>query len=120
MATEPIGDSFTIPKNLTRFDFAKEMMLSEQERPWASGHFVRTLFKNRDFRMILISIDKGSILKKHQADNTISVQVLKGSIRFTTQEDECKLHVNSILMLGPSLEHEVEALSDSAFLLTIA
>ncbi len=109
MATEHIADNGTIPKNLARFDFAKEMMRSEQERPWARGHFVRTLFKNQDFRMVLISIDKGSSLREHQADATISVQVLKGSIRFTAHGDESKLQANSILMLGPSVEHEVEA-----------
>jgi len=120
MVTEHIADNGTVPKNLARFDFAKEMVRSEQERPWARGHFVRTLFKNSDIRMVLISMDKGSILKEHHADGTISIQVLKGSVRFTAQGDEYSLQANSVLMLGPSIEHKVEALDDSVFLLTIA
>jgi quercetin dioxygenase-like cupin family protein len=120
MASEGFADDGTMLKNVTQFDLAKEMMHSEQERPWPMGHFARTLFKKPDFRMVLISMDKGSILKEHHADGTISVQVLKGSIRFTAQGDDHGLQVNGVLTLGPSIKHKVEALEESAFLLTIA
>ncbi len=120
MATEGFADDGMTQKNSVKFDLAKEMMQSEQERPWPMGHFARTLFKGPDFRMVLISMDKGSILKEHHADGTISVQVLKGSIRFTAQGDEYGLRVNGVLTLGPSIKHKVEALEESAFLLTIA
>jgi quercetin dioxygenase-like cupin family protein len=59
-------------------------------------------------------------LKEHHADGTISVQVLKGSICFTAQGDDHGLQVNGVLTLGPSIKHKVEALEESAFLLTIA
>lgn len=70
--------------------------------------------------MVLISMDKGSILKEHHADGTISIQVLKGSILFTAQGDDHRLRANSVLTLGPSIEHKVEAREESVFLLTIA
>ena len=120
MATEGFADDGTMLKNLAQFDLAKEMMHSEQTRPWPTGHFARTLFKKPDFRMVLISMDKGSILKEHHADGTISVQVLKGSIRFTAQGDDHGLQVNGVLTLGPSIKHKVEAVEESVFLLTIA
>jgi quercetin dioxygenase-like cupin family protein len=65
-------------------------------------------------------MDKGSILKEHHADGTISVQVLKGSMRFTAQGESHSLQANHVLTLGASIKHEVEALEESAFLLTIA
>jgi quercetin dioxygenase-like cupin family protein len=120
MTTEGFADDGTMLKDLVQFDLAQEMKNSEQKRPWTMGHFARTLFKKSDFRMVLISMDKGSILKEHHADGTISVQVLKGSIRFTTQGERHSLHVNGVLMLGASIKHEVEAAEDSAFLLTVA
>lgn len=120
MATEGFGDDGTMLKNQAQFDLAREMMESEQKRPWPMGHFARTLFKKPDFRMVLISMDRGSILKEHHADGTISVQVLKGSIRFTAQGEDYRLRANGILTLGASIKHEVEALEESAFLLTIA
>ena len=120
MATEGFADDGTMLKNLAQFDLGREMMDSEQKRPWPMGHFARTLFKKSDFRMVLISMDKGSILKEHHADGTISVQVLKGSIRFTAQGEDHSLQVNGVLTLGPSIKHKVEALEESALLLTIA
>jgi quercetin dioxygenase-like cupin family protein len=120
MTTEGFADDGTMLKDLMQFDLAQEMKNSEQKRPWSMGHFARTLFKKSDFRMVLISMDKGSILKEHHADGTISVQVLKGSIRFTTQGETHSLQVNGVLMLGASIKHEVEAAEDSAFLLTVA
>src|SRR5580698_5023039 len=113
MTTEEFADDGTMLKDLVQFDLAQEMKNSEQKRPWTMRHFARTLFKKSDFRMVLISMDKGSILKEHHADGTISVQVLKGSIRFTAQGDDHSLQVNGVLTLGPSIKHKIEALEES-------
>ena len=78
------------------------------------------LFKKADFRIVLISMEKGSVLKEHHADGTISVQVLKGAIRFTAQGEAHTLQANNVATLSASIKHEVEALEESAFLLTIA
>jgi quercetin dioxygenase-like cupin family protein len=120
MTTEGFADDGTMLKNFAQLDFEKEMLASEQNKPWQMGHTARVLFKKADFRMVLISMEKGSILKEHHADGTISVQVLKGSIRFTAQEEAHTLRINSAVALGASIKHKVEALEDSAFLLTIA
>lgn len=58
------------------------------------------MFKKADFRMVLTALEKGAILKEHHADGTISVQVLKGSIRFAAQDEAHTLLVNSVLMQG--------------------
>ena len=120
MTTEGFADDGTMLKDLAQFDLAQEMKDCEKNRPWPMGHFARTLFKKPDFRIVLISMDKGAILKEHHADGTISVQVLKGSIRFTAQGEAHSLEVNGVLTLGASIKHEVEAIEESVFLLTIA
>ncbi|MDQ2835192.1 MAG: cupin domain-containing protein [Acidobacteriota bacterium] len=120
MTTEGFADDGTMLKDFTQLDLVQEMLTSEQTKPWQTGHTARTLFKKADFRVVLISMDKGSVLKEHHADGTISVQVLKGSLRFTAQGEAHILQANSLVALGASIKHEVEALEDSAFLLTIA
>jgi quercetin dioxygenase-like cupin family protein len=117
---EGYADDGTILKEFAQFDLAQEMMDSERSKPWAKGHTARTLFKKTDFRMVLISMEKGAVLKEHHADGTISVQVLKGSIRFISQGEAHTLRQNSIVTLGASISHQVEAIEDAAFLLTIA
>lgn len=120
MTTEGFAEDGTMLKDLAQFDLAREISASEQMKPWPMGHFARMLFKKSDFRMVLISMEKGSILKEHHADGTISVQVLKGSVRFSVQGEARMLQGNSVLALGASIKHEVEAIEDAAFLLTIA
>ena len=125
MTTEGYADDGTILKEFAQFDLAQEMMDSERTKPWAKGHTARTLFKKTDFRMVLISLKlgnpvDGAALNEHHADGTISVQVLKGSIRFISQGEAHTLRQNSIVTLGPSISHQVEAIEEAAFLLTIA
>ncbi len=120
MTTEGFAEDGTMLKDFAQLDLAREMLTSEQTKPWQMGHTARTLFKKSDFRMVLISMEKGSVLKEHHADGTISVQVLKGSLRFTAQGGTHILQTSSLAALGASIKHEVEALEESAFLLTIA
>ena len=120
MTTEGFADDGTMVKDLAQIDLAQEMKDTEQKRPWAAGHYAKTLFKKSDFRMVLIMMDQGAVLKEHHADGTISVQVLNGSIDFRTQGESRRLGTNGVLMLGASIKHEVEAREPSAFLLTIA
>jgi quercetin dioxygenase-like cupin family protein len=120
MTTEGFAEDGTILKDFAQFDLEKERMDSERTKPWQNGHTAKMLFKKADFRMVLISMEKGSILKEHHADGTISVQVLKGSIRFITQGEAHTLRENSIVTLGASIKHQVEGLEDAVFLLTIS
>jgi quercetin dioxygenase-like cupin family protein len=120
MTTEGFADDGTMLKELAQFDLAQEMKESEGKKPWPTGHFAKTLFKKSDFRMVLIMMERGAILKEHHADGTISVQVLRGSIDFRVQGETHSLRGNSVLTLGASIPHEIEAGEDSAILLTIA
>jgi len=120
MTIEGFADDGTMIKHIAQFDLAQEMAESEQKKPWQAGHYARTLFKKSDIRLVLISMEAGSQMKEHHADGTLSVQVLKGTIRFTAQGSAHDLKSGNLLTLGASIKHEVQALEESAFLLTIA
>jgi len=106
--------------DLVEFDLVREMADAEQKKPWPSGRYTQTLLKRPDMRILLISLEKGAALKEHHADGAISVQVLKGSIRFAAQGDSRTMKTGSVVSLGAAIKHAVEALEDSAFLLTIS
>ncbi|MBS1799071.1 MAG: cupin domain-containing protein [Acidobacteria bacterium] len=102
------------------FDLPGEISASERKKPWPTGHYAKTLFKKEDFRAVLITMEPGSKMKEHHADGTISVQVLKGRIHFIAQGNTHDLRAGTLITLGASIKHEVEAVEDSAFLLTIS
>lgn len=106
--------------HLAHFELLREISDSELSKPWRSGIHSRMLFKKPDFRMILISMEAASKMKEHHVDGTSSVQVLKGQIRFSTQGHAYEMRAGSLLTLGASIPHEVEAMEESAFLLTIS
>ncbi len=120
MTTESFANDGTSLKEFDQFDFAQEIAEAEQQKPWSRGHFAKTLFKKSDFRVVFMALEKGSALREHHADGTISVQVLKGRVRFSQQGNAHELPVGTMLALAASIKHELEALEDSACLLTIA
>ena len=120
MTTEGFAENGTMLKNIAQFDLKQEMADSEQKKPWESGHYAKTLFKKSDFRIVLISMERAATIKEHHADGTISVHLLKGGIRFSVQGETRDLWPGNVLTLGASIKHEVEALEESAFLLTVS
>lgn len=103
-----------------QFDLFKEIADSEQKKPWPSGLYAKTLFKKHDFRIVLISIENNARMKEHHADGSISIQVLKGHIRLNVHDHPHDLHTGSLFTLAASIRHDIEAIEDSAFLLTIS
>ena len=114
------NDDGTMTADLAQFDLLHEIAEAEKQKPWASGIRSRTLFKKQDFRVVLISMEGAAQIKEHHADGTSSVYVLKGRIRYTTQGQVYDLRAGSLLTLGASIKHSVEAMEESGFLLTIS
>jgi quercetin dioxygenase-like cupin family protein len=110
----------TMIARMAQFDLFKEIADSEQKKPWQSGHNARTLFKKHDFRIVLITMEAAARMKQHHADGTISIQVIKGQIRVTVHGKPHDLHAGNLFTLGASIRHDVEAVDESAFLLTIS
>ena len=60
-------------------------------------------------------------MSHHRAEGPISIQAIQGKIRVHLPEDSFEeLEPGDLLALERCLEHDVEAVEESAFLLTIA
>jgi quercetin dioxygenase-like cupin family protein len=117
--TTSLKDGTMIDK-LAQFDLPQEIADSEQKKPWQSGQYAKTLFKKHDLRVVLIVMENAAKMKEHHADGTLSVQVLKGQIRFSVHGKPHDLKAGDLITLSASIRHEVAALQDSAFLLTLS
>jgi quercetin dioxygenase-like cupin family protein len=106
--------------DLAQFDLLHEIAEAERQKPWASGIRSRTLFKKPDLRVVLISMEAAAQIKEHHADGTSSLYVLKGYVRYSTQAQVYDLRAGSLITLGASIRHSVEAVEESAFLLTLS
>jgi quercetin dioxygenase-like cupin family protein len=110
----------TMVDKIAQFDLTNEMADSERKKPWPSGIYAKTLFKKHDLRVVLISMQNTAHMKEHHADGTLSIHVLKGHLVVSVNGNPHDLPAGALFTLGHSIRHDVEARSDSAFLLTIS
>lgn len=102
------------------FDLNAEIEQLRKENAWQGGRNSKTLVKYVDFRVVLTVLKSKARLHEHKAAGRISVQAVAGHIRMHVQDNVYDLPAGHLLALERALPHDVEALEDSAFLLTIA
>jgi len=71
-------------------------------------------------RVVLFAMEQTAKMKEHHADGTVSVRVLRGALRLRIGEGDMRLGTGGLLIIGAKVRHDVEALEESVFLLTIA
>jgi quercetin dioxygenase-like cupin family protein len=102
------------------FDLNAEIERLRSENAWQGGRNSKTLVKHPDFRVVLTVLKSNARLHEHKAAGRISMQAIAGHIRMHVQDKVFDLPAGHLLALERALPHDVEALEDSAFLLTIA
>jgi quercetin dioxygenase-like cupin family protein len=103
-----------------RFDLDEEVQQLRREPEWTSGHNSKTLVKHDSLRVVLISLKARARIPEHQTEGRISIQTIQGHIRVRAAGQTFNLPTGALLALDQGLRHDVEALEDSAFLLSIA
>jgi quercetin dioxygenase-like cupin family protein len=102
------------------FDLTSEVDRLHGETTWNTGQNARTLIKYDDLRVVLMALKAGAKIPAHKANGRISVQLLSGHIRLNASERAFDLLPGSLLALDHRAPHDLEALEESAVLLTIA
>ena len=108
------------------FDFGViDQEMRREEAYSREGHTARTLVREPDVRVVLIAMKAGSRIAQHTARVTTSIQTLAGHVRLQLprlarqHEDRIvDLPVGRLLVLARGNEHDVEAVGDSAVLVT--
>jgi quercetin dioxygenase-like cupin family protein len=101
------------------FDLAREQDLLEREGEWSNGQNARTLVKHEDLRIVLIALRTGASIPEHRAPGRISIQTIRGHIRVRAEGRTFSLPAGGLLILDSKVPHDVEAVEESAFLLTL-
>ena len=93
----------------------------KNEPAWEnSDRNAMTIYKTDAMRIVLIALHKDALLKEHTTNGVISVQVLDGAINFTTEGKTHHLTKGKMIALHRNIAHEVSAVKESVFLLTVA
>ena len=107
---------------LLQFDLQKELQQLRYQESWQreSGRSSKTLAKYPDFRIVLVLMKAGTQMNEHQAEGRVSIHHLLGKIRIHLPDKKVSLSAGQLLVMDCGVLHDVEAVEESAFLLTIA
>ena len=101
-------------------DLTRELEELHREPEWKTGHNAKTLVKFDNLRVVLTALKARSRIPPHQTEGRISIHTVQGRIQVRAEGRTFNLPAGSLVALDQGLRHDVEALEDSAFLLTIA
>lgn len=102
------------------FDLPAEVQRLRAEAAWSTGRNARTLVKYDDLRVVLMTLAVNAHLKEHENAGRITVHVLSGHVQLRASGRTFSLRPGGVLALDRGVPHDLEALEESAFLLTIA
>ena len=103
---------------LLTFNLAAETERLRGEEHWLKDG--RISVKYSDFRIVLILMMAGMLMQEHKADARITIQGLSGRLMVQLPEKTVELSSGDLLVLEKCLPHDVRAIEDSAFLLSIS
>lgn len=116
---ESLGER-TLRAPLLSFSINNEIEKLLKEPSWLTGdRNAVTLQKNPKLRIVLISLRKGATLLEHKVEGPITIMVLSGNINFIVGKEKVNAKNNGMIVLERTIPHDVEALEDSTFILTI-
>ena len=106
-------------ENLSRFNLETLLSQVKNTEAWKKGDRGSIVLRDGGpLRVVLIAMHASSVIPPHKVDSPISVQTVEGSIIFKTDKESVSLGKGQILTLEAGIQHSLEALEESAFLLT--
>lgn len=126
------GDRFPSQRELTKtpslanplmhFNWAQEVRALKGQDSWerGTGRSSKTLVKYPDFHIVLVLMKANTRMDEHHVDARISIHAIEGRIRVRLAQEVVELSAGELMALDYGIPHDVEALEESAFLLTIS
>jgi quercetin dioxygenase-like cupin family protein len=78
------------------------------------------LVKYPDLHVVLVLMKAKTRMAKHHVDGRFSIHVLEGKIRLRLPDEVVDASRGQLIALDYAIPHQVEALEESAFVLTIS
>ena len=100
------------------FDLPAEIHRLKAETTWSTGQNARTLVKYDDLRVVLIALRANARMPEHKTEGTDLDP--PGHIQVKAAGRTFSLRPGGLLALDQGLPHDVEAMEESVWLLTIA
>jgi quercetin dioxygenase-like cupin family protein len=105
---------------IAELDIEKELDELQRSPAWHNGIARKVLIRYPDFQITLRAMKANARIPEHHNPGRICVQTVRGHIRMHADGRFFDLPQGKALILDRAVTHDVEALEESAFLLTVA
>ncbi len=103
------------------FDVKEELAQLKEDPEWQQRHRnAVTLLKEPHLSVVLVALQKGAALQEHRTQGAVTIQVLSGSVRVGVDKTPRTVKSHGLVSFEKNVRHEIEALEESALLVTIA
>jgi quercetin dioxygenase-like cupin family protein len=102
------------------FDLNAEIEDLSRKPEWETGIVRKVLVRYPDLQVTLRRMKANTRITEHHNPGRICVQTLRGHLRMRADDKMFDLPQGKMLVLDRAVTHDVEALEESAFLLTVA
>jgi quercetin dioxygenase-like cupin family protein len=103
------------------FDLPREVDALRQELSWERGdRNAKTLVQERGLRVVLVALKPRARLAEHESHAHLTVHVLAGRLLVRLPDRTVEAAADRLVSIEPGVAHELEALEETTFLLTIA
>jgi quercetin dioxygenase-like cupin family protein len=111
-----------LASTLLHFNLPGEMLQLRNQDSWqrGTGRSSKTLAKYPDFHVVLVLMKANTRMKEHHVDARISIHALEGRIRVRMSDELVDVSAGELITLDYAIPHDVEAIEESAYLLTIS
>ncbi len=101
-------------------DIGKELEETNRSSVWKDGNARKVLIRYPDFQITLRAMKAMARIPEHHNPGRVSVQTVRGHIRMHVEGKVFDLPVGKALVMDRAVPHDVEAMEESAFLVTVA
>jgi len=119
-ARHPHHENFLAQSGLVFVDIRAEIARLKSEPAWAGGdRHGASLVKGDGINVALMMLKKGAKLREHHTRAPITVHVIEGQVNLIAGGKTQLVTAGMIAALNRAIEHSVEALEESALVLTV-
>lgn len=98
-------------------DFIKQI---KDEKAWGKNdRNAITVFKSDKLRIVLVAMHRKAEMHTEHPQNILSVQVIKGKIKLTTNEKSTVIEKEQLFVLHENIPYKIKAEKRSIFLLSV-
>ena len=112
-------ERFAPAERLLSLDEQFDELVGEPHEP-VDGHRQITVAHRKGLSLVLFHFEPDGHIPDHVVDGEVTLHVLSGHPEIETAEQTHRLEGGQMLILGPGVRHDVEALAETKMLMTVA